>query len=181
MTLDACVIYPISLCDLLLRLADAGLYRPAWSERILDEVQRNLGARIGDPAAKRRLDFMREYFEDADHDGSPFLASVPDCLDGGDKHVVATALASKSDVVVTSNVSDMPSDCLAHVGLDVQTPDEFLLFQATLAPEVVLRVLREMSADLSNPPRTPEEIVEGLSIQAPDFANLATQLLDRVS
>jgi PIN domain len=40
--LDANVLYPFSLRDTLLRLAERELYVLAWSERILDEVSRNL-------------------------------------------------------------------------------------------------------------------------------------------
>jgi len=40
--LDACVLLPYQLCDLLLRLAEAEMYRPLWSAEILDEVRRNL-------------------------------------------------------------------------------------------------------------------------------------------
>ncbi|HEY5474093.1 MAG TPA: hypothetical protein VIK32_13010 [Candidatus Limnocylindrales bacterium] len=36
--LDACVLVPIALADTLLRLAEADLYRPLWSERVLDEM-----------------------------------------------------------------------------------------------------------------------------------------------
>lgn len=33
--LDTCVLYPAYLCDTLLRLADACLYRPLWSDDVL--------------------------------------------------------------------------------------------------------------------------------------------------
>ena len=42
--LDACVLYPLPLRDTLLSVAEAGLYEARWSERILDEVERNLVA-----------------------------------------------------------------------------------------------------------------------------------------
>jgi hypothetical protein len=44
--LDACVLYPIILCDTLLRLAESGLYIPRWSATILEEVRLNLDERI---------------------------------------------------------------------------------------------------------------------------------------
>jgi hypothetical protein len=40
--LDANVLLPAPLRDTLLRLAEAELYVPRWSERILDEVAKNL-------------------------------------------------------------------------------------------------------------------------------------------
>jgi hypothetical protein len=36
--LDASVLYPLPLRDTLLRVAEAGLYEPCWSERILEEA-----------------------------------------------------------------------------------------------------------------------------------------------
>jgi hypothetical protein len=41
-TLDACVLYPAFLRDVLLVLAEAGFFAPIWSAEILDEVKRNL-------------------------------------------------------------------------------------------------------------------------------------------
>lgn len=40
--LDTCSIFPAYLCDTLLRLAEAGTYRPLWSAGVLEELQRNL-------------------------------------------------------------------------------------------------------------------------------------------
>jgi hypothetical protein len=37
--LDACVLVPIALADTLLRVAEKGLYRPLWSDRILTEAR----------------------------------------------------------------------------------------------------------------------------------------------
>ena len=38
--LDACVLFPPVLRDLLLGMAEAGLYEPKWSDRILEEWAR---------------------------------------------------------------------------------------------------------------------------------------------
>lgn len=49
--LDACVLVPYNLCDLLLRLAEAELYIPLWSAEILKETERALVEKIGlDPS-----------------------------------------------------------------------------------------------------------------------------------
>lgn len=40
--LDACVLYPAPIRDLLLHLADANLYKPKWTDRIHEEWTRNL-------------------------------------------------------------------------------------------------------------------------------------------
>lgn len=40
--LDANVLVPITMADVLLRLGDAGLIEPYWSEAVLDEVDRAL-------------------------------------------------------------------------------------------------------------------------------------------
>ena len=38
--LDACVLVPIALADTPLRVAEKGLYRPLWSDRILPRRKR---------------------------------------------------------------------------------------------------------------------------------------------
>ena len=65
--LDACVLLPYQLADLLLRLADAEMYEPLWSEEILYEVERNLIAKfdVAPTKAARRLSHMRSAFPNA--------------------------------------------------------------------------------------------------------------------
>ena len=46
--LDACVLVPIALADTLLRVAEKGLYRPLWSDRILTEGKADRSVRLLD-------------------------------------------------------------------------------------------------------------------------------------
>jgi hypothetical protein len=46
-TLDTCVLLPITLADTLLRFAESGLFRPHWSKETLEELRRNLVANSG--------------------------------------------------------------------------------------------------------------------------------------
>lgn len=45
--LDASVLFPAALRDRLLRAARRGLFRPLWTEEILEEVRRNLVRDLG--------------------------------------------------------------------------------------------------------------------------------------
>jgi hypothetical protein len=78
--LDTCVLYPATLRDVLLSLADTGLYRPLWTGDILTELERNLLTRpadrpsdqsgLRDPATRQAtvaylLGEMTRAFEDA--------------------------------------------------------------------------------------------------------------------
>ncbi|HUY45817.1 MAG TPA: PIN domain-containing protein [Streptosporangiaceae bacterium] len=40
--LDTCVLLKPYLCDTLLSIAEAGVYRPLWSPMVLRELERNL-------------------------------------------------------------------------------------------------------------------------------------------
>src|SRR5687768_8830195 len=63
--LDTSVLLPMPLCDTLLRVAEQGLYRPVWSDDILDELVRNLTEWAGATAADKRVAAMRTVFPDA--------------------------------------------------------------------------------------------------------------------
>ncbi len=94
-TLDATIIYPMALCDYLLWAAQRSVFRPGWSRPILDEAERNLVAK-GTPNAPRRMQRMREAFEDADPGKTAIgreMKKVPKDVDMDDRHVVAAALA----------------------------------------------------------------------------------------
>ena len=84
----------------LLRLADRGLYRPAWSREILDELVESLNRR--QPEHEERFRRRREHMEAAfaeaiTHQPGRFESAVPDEVDPGDRHVVAAAFAARAD------------------------------------------------------------------------------------
>ncbi|WP_312722310.1 MULTISPECIES: PIN domain-containing protein [Actinomycetes] len=103
--LDANVLLPARVRDVLLTLAEADLYRPLWSERILDEVRRHLPDAMDDAARGRLLEAMTTAFPEA---------AIPVPTDLGfdaltrinakDRHVVQAAIFGHADVVVTEDV-----------------------------------------------------------------------------
>ncbi|MCG7427443.1 PIN domain-containing protein [Helcobacillus sp. ACRRO] len=117
--LDACALVPITQADLLLRLAEAGLYRPLWNHRILEETVAAIEAvhpqTKASGSARRRVNTMNKVFLDAcvDH-WEPFVESV-DLPDPDDRHVVAAAVRGRADLLVTANLKDFPVEQLGTV------------------------------------------------------------------
>jgi predicted nucleic acid-binding protein len=107
--LDTCSIFPAYLCDALLRLAEAGTYRPLWSAAVLEELERNLPGRgLGNAAIIHRISEMRRAFPDAEVSGYDTLIGAMTC-DPKDRHVLAAAVRGNAKVLVTSNTNDFPA------------------------------------------------------------------------
>lgn len=171
-TLDTCVLLPITLCDTLLRFVDAGFYRPHWSKETLDELARNLSAKFNlDPAAaRRRIDHMTEAFPEALVDGYELL--VPAMLNHPkDRHVLAAAVKRGSQVIVTSNLKDFPAHALEPLDIEAQPPDRFLLDLNDLDPRLCAAVMLQQAAEKSRPPITVDAILDRLAVNAPRFAS----------
>lgn len=126
---DANVLYPSTLRDVLIRVGLARLVQPKWTDRILDEVFRNLRANRPDldPA---RLDRTRRLMNDAIRDvtvtGYEQLIDQLDLPDADDRHVLAAAIHAEAQVIITFNLRDFPADRLSVWGVEAQHPDDFL-------------------------------------------------------
>lgn len=110
--LDAAALYPFSLRDTLLRLAQAELYVPLWSAQILEEMRRNLveDHRMSEEKAARIVRLMRESFEEAEVDAAEIERLEPAMANHEkDRHVLAAAVAADSEVIVSFNVGDFPA------------------------------------------------------------------------
>ncbi|WP_275403395.1 PIN domain-containing protein [Nocardioides limicola] len=150
--MDTCVLYPIVLTDTLLRVAEQQVFRPYWSGDVLAELQRNLGAvpQIGDDRARSRIKAMNRAFPDATVTGYEALIDGMEC-DPKDRHVMAAAVHSECQVVVTYNLRDFPSEAMGRHHLEAVHPDTFLLDQLDLYPEAVYLSLRRQSTESARP------------------------------
>ncbi len=179
--LDACVLVPIALADTLLRIAERGLYRPLWSDRILAEAADaviEIHPDIAPELIYKRFAAMRSTFEDAGVEGWEALEATVALPDPNDRHVLAAALRGRADTIVTANVRDFPAEIVEPLGIDVVHPDAFLLDQLDLAPRIVLEVLSEQAAHTRRPALTPIDLVARLRrAGAPGFADEAGRLI----
>ncbi len=181
--LDACVLVPVTLSDTLLRIAERGIYRPLWSQRILTETRSAITAVHPDIDVHRvdaRLHAMNENFEDACVEGWQSLVDGLFLPDPEDRHVLAAAIRGRADVIVTANLADFPSAVLATYEITAISPDEFLLDQLDLAPRTVLATLREQAAATKRPPQALTDMREALRRGgAPEHADATYELLTR--
>src|SRR5689334_20200630 len=169
--LDANVLFPIALCDTLLRAAHAALYRPHWTRTILDEVERNLVAheRTTAPLARRRRQAMETAFPRALVTGHEDL--IPTMTnDPKDRHVLAAAVRVGAQVIVTENRRDFPSAALAPYEIAAQSADTFLQYLHDMEPVVMEQVIRRQAADLRRPPQSVEQVLARLHRHVPGFA-----------
>lgn len=171
--LDACVLYPLPLRDTLLRCAEQNLYEVRWSQRILDEVARNLleDRRATPVQAVELIDAMRHAFADAEVPASAIAALEPRMTNApADRHVLAAALASDdAEMVVTLNLRHFPAAACEPFRIEVVHPDAFLCELHERAPGPLRDVLTQQAADLSRPPMTADDVLDRLQVDVPEF------------
>ena len=173
--LDACVLFPASLRDTLLRAANARLYRLQLTEEILEEVRRNL-ANKGLPKAnaQRIYDTIRHQFSEAFITSyQPFISAMP--INEKDRHVLAAAVASRAQVIVTQNLKDFPQALLAPFEIEAQSSDDFLTHLYELEPIAMLHIIAEQAGELRNPPKTIPELLDTLQQHVPNLVRLVRQ------
>ena len=168
--LDACVLFPVAVCDSLMSVAATGLYAPKWTQRIEDEWTRSLEKKSGRPPGTYnvRRDAMRDAAPDWEVPKQVW-SRIATCLqlpDPGDVHVLAAAIAGHADCIVTTNLKDFPEAALAPFGIQVIHPDEFLIAQMDLDPLTVLAAFKEQRARLKNPAYTPTAFADALERNA---------------
>jgi len=90
-------------------------------------------------------------------------ASLPD---RNDRHVLAAAIRSGAQVIVTTNLKDFPREVLADFDIDARHPDDFILDLADLDPAIVTTSAKLQRAALKNPPLSPVQLVVEARLQA---------------
>ncbi|MEJ6398086.1 RSP_2648 family PIN domain-containing protein [Yoonia sp. 208BN28-4] len=141
-TIDACVLYPTVMREMVLGCADAGLFKPVWSDRILEEwarATRKLGAEA-EVFARSEIVLLGTRYPTAIVPQNPTITARLWLPDPDDVHVLATAVASRSDVILTMNFKDFPSQILAEEGISRASPDMFLLGLLEANPDPVTAV-----------------------------------------
>jgi predicted nucleic acid-binding protein len=166
--LDTNVLWPSLQRDFLLSMAIEGLYRPLWSEAILEELhlheQYKLIDRGTEPAdalvkATFLVEQMRTAFDDALVTGWEALDGTYGLPDPDDEHVVAAAVVGNAGAIVTDNLKDFPAARVpSHI--NVITGREFAENTADVNPEAAVRALIAISKRHKRTPQTPRQLLD---------------------
>lgn len=166
--LDANVLYPAALRDVLVTLAAFDVYAPRWTNLIHDEWIRNIVLNRPD-TNRARLEDTRRAMElaipGALVEGFESLVATLQLPDPNDRHVLAAAIKAKVQVLVTFNRKDFPRAELNKWNIQVQSPDEFSCDLFASNPQLVLEALGNQRARLKKPPLSPEQFLSNLRLQ----------------
>jgi predicted nucleic acid-binding protein len=146
--LDACVLFPTVTREVLLAAAQAGLYTPLWSARLLEEWAR-AAARHGalqETQARGEIAVLRAGRPGAEIAPAPGIEARLHLPDAADEHVLATAVAASADLILTWNARDFPRGALAEEGLARDDPDAFLMALWLRAPAAVAEAAETVRA-----------------------------------
>ena len=154
--IDANVLFPTVMREVVLGVARQGLFEPRWSPRILEEWAR-AAARLGPDAeaqARGEISQLDAAWPKASVRHPPELEARLWLPDPGDIHVLAAAIHGSCDIIMTVNAKDFPRNILAEDGLSRVDPDGFLQSCAQAHPgpvaevaDAVLAEARRLSGD----------------------------------
>jgi predicted nucleic acid-binding protein len=173
--LDACVLVPAALRDTLLRLAEKRLYLPRWSDEIIAEMVRTLEQkRNKTPEQTTHLvDELRTHFGDAwVNNYEPLISKCTN--DEKDRHVLAAAIKTRAELIVTINLKHFPESAVAPWNVQVSHPEDFLTDIYHLNPELVVHTLHEQARDIA---RTLEAQLAEMKKGVPRFVQLISEAL----
>jgi hypothetical protein len=157
--LDACILYPAPLRSFFMYMTTLDLFRARWTEAIHEEWMRNvLRARSDMTRAQveKIRDLMNSHARDClVRDFEELIAGLT-LPDPDDRHVLAAAIKSGAEAVVTFNLKDFPPATLRVYGV-------MDLLDRT--PAIVCQAAGMQRASLKKPPLSVDDYLAALGRQ----------------
>ena len=150
--LDTNVLYPIEIRDLLFWFASYDLFTPKWSRHIFDEWKDVMRRKnISEEEIEKRTEKAQRAFPDALVRNYETLIPNLNLNDEKDRHVLAAAIKTNANIIVTNNLKDFPNDYLSTFGLVAKSADDFLTDTIDLNNELALEAFKAMVLNRTNP------------------------------
>lgn len=161
--LDANVLYSATLRDTLMWLSQTDLFKARWTDDIHREWISALANRGYELAKLERLrDLMDRHALDAKVTGYETLIPTLTLPDPNDRHVLAAAIRSNADAIVTFNLKDFPQEALTPYDIEVIHPDDFIIYQIEFSPERTCEAFKLQRTTKSRPLLTVEDMLSQL-------------------
>ncbi|MER7245075.1 PIN domain-containing protein [Kribbella sp. NPDC000426] len=161
--LDANVVRGQLTNDVLLSLADQGVFQPRWTEKVIDEMRRNRPSGVSEQAIGRRISRMNAAFEDAMVEAPPQELEDQMQADPKDRHVLAGAVQSESTVLVTDNLKDFRPPSSGPNAMRVESLNQFLNRKLVEEPERVQAGLQAMVDRNRREPKTMSALIDKMA------------------
>ncbi|WP_375254663.1 RSP_2648 family PIN domain-containing protein [Yoonia sp.] len=147
--LDACVLYPTVMREVLLGCAKQGLFAPRWSERILEEWARAAGKRSAADGvwARGEIALLTAQFPNALVRYDKARERQFWLPDPNDIHVLTAASVGSCDGILTMNAKDFPKQILGDEALLRWDPDGFASMLLQNDPERVTYVATQVLSE----------------------------------
>lgn len=162
--IDANVFFGARLRSLVLFMAQSKMFRAGWTARVHEEWMRNV-------AEKRSIDISQ-----LEKIRICMDRSVLNCVvtgyepleqgfhlpDPDDRHILAAAVQSGADLILTFNAKDFPKDVVEPLGIEICDPDEFLLDLFGISEELFIEHVKLDFHHYKAPPLTFDQYIEDL-------------------
>jgi len=148
-----------------MHLAMTDLFAAKWTADIHEEW---IAALLKERPDLRRdqlectRDLMDSHVRDCLVVGYEHLVAVLQLPDPNDRHVLACAIRSGANLIVTENLRDFPVANVAKYGIEVLAPDDFVADIFDLDPAIVMAAIKRHKQSLKNPPKTWNQYLDSL-------------------
>lgn len=161
--LDTNIIYPIEIRDLLFWFAHFDLFTVKWSQHIFDEWESVMERKgITQSQIKKRTNVANLAFPDALVTNYESLIDGLSLPDKKDCHVLAAAIKTNANVIVTNNLKDFPNEYLETFGLSAKSADDFIADIIDLNHKKAVEAFRKLVLNRTNPDLDEYEVLDNL-------------------
>jgi len=159
--LDTNVILPIEIRDLLFWFAYDDLYIPKWSKHIFDEWKDVMGRRgVQATEIRKRIGWANMAFPNAMVLSYEPIIKTLKLPDENDCHVLAAAIKTNANIIVTNNLKDFPNDYLDSLGLVAKSSDHFLSDIIGKYPAVAIDSFSKLVENRKNPNLNKHQVID---------------------
>ena len=176
--LDASVLIPTTLREFFLTCATHELFRPIWSNPILDEFEQGLATRAG--LAPEQATRIRAKLESAFPHSAIAVSEKAAKSGEGNRAAttIATAVRGGAHTIVAASPKALGEETARVQGIEVITPDAFLNDLFNAHRRTILAALAELGSAISRSGDPALTALKRLAVNTPSFGAYAALALE---